>query len=586
MILKYLKLREWAMMAVCVLLIAVQVYLELEIPGYMSSITATIETALLDPTYDGMDAVMSDGAWMLVCALGSMATSIVVALFASYIAASLARRVRELEFNRVETFSSAEMGRFSVSSLITRSTNDITQVQNAVAMGLQVMVKAPIMAVWAITKISGKGWEWTATTAVAVVVVLVAVVMVMLYVVPRFRRVQGLTDNVNRVTRENLNGIRVVRAYNAEPYQEAKFDAANDELTNTNLQANRALAMMYPVISAVESILSLAIYWIGAILIDAAGAADRLVYFSDMVVFSSYAIQVVMSFIMLVAIFMILPRATVAARRIEEVIDTEPTVKDGPGAAPSEAGTVEFRDVSFRYGGAPEDVIRGMSFTAGSGETVAFIGPTGCGKSTMMELIVRFQDATGGQVLVDGTDVRDYELSDLRGRIGYVPQKAFMFRGTVDSNVRYGDRSEGVAEDRVRKAVEIAQAKDFVESKEGGYSSPVSQGGANLSGGQKQRLSIARAVCRNPEIYIFDDSFSALDYRTDRTLRAALRRETAGATTLIVAQRIGTIMDADKIVVVDDGRIVGVGTHEELLRTCDTYLDIAMSQLSEKELGL
>ena len=586
MILKYLKPREWAMMAVCVLLIAAQVYLELEIPGYMSSITATIETALLDPTYDGMDAVMSDGVWMLVCAVGSMATSIVVALFASYIAASLARRVRELEFNRVETFSSAEMGRFSVSSLITRSTNDITQVQNAVAMGLQVMVKAPIMAVWAITKIAGKGWEWTATTAVAVVVVLAAVVMVMLYVVPRFRRVQGLTDNVNRVTRENLTGIRVVRAYNAEPYQEAKFDAANDELTNTNLQANRALAMMYPVISAVESILSLAIYWIGAILIDAAGAADRLVYFSDMVVFSSYAIQVVMSFIMLVAIFMILPRATVAARRIEEVIDTEPTVRDGPGAAPPEAGTVEFLDVSFRYGGAPEDVIRDMSFTAGSGETVAFIGPTGCGKSTMMELIVRFLDATGGQVLVDGTDVRDYELSDLRGRIGYVPQKAFMFRGTVDSNVRYGDRSEGVTEDQVRKAVEIAQAKDFVESKEGGYSAPVSQGGANLSGGQKQRLSIARAVCRNPEIYIFDDSFSALDYRTDRTLRAALRKETAGATTLIVAQRIGTIMDADKIVVVDDGRIVGIGTHEELLRTCDTYLDIARSQLSEKELGL
>ncbi len=587
MILKYLKPREWAMAAVCVVLIALNVYLELEIPGYMSSITATIETALMDPTIDGMDAVMDDGIMMVLCSIGSMITSVVVALLASYVAASLAKRLRELEFDKVQEFSAAEMCGFSVASLITRSTNDISQVQTVIAMGLQVMIKAPIMAVWAISKIVGKGDEWTITTAVAVIVVVVAILMVMLYVVPRFKRIQGLTDNVNRVTRENLTGIRVVRAYNAEPYQESKFDAANDDLTNTNLQANRALAFMYPVMSAVESLLSLAIYWIGAILINAAGGTiEQLTLFSNMVVFSSYAIQVVMSFILLVAIFMILPRAMVAARRIEEVIDTDPSVKDGPGAEPTETGTVEFRDVSFRYGGAPEDVIRDMSFTAERGETVAFIGPTGCGKTTMMGMVMRFQDVTGGQVLVDGVDVREYKLEDLRGRIGYVPQKAFMFKGTVESNVRYGDRSEDAAEEQVRKAVEIAQAKDFVESKEEGYSSPISQGGTNLSGGQKQRLSIARAVCRSPEIYIFDDSFSALDYKTDRTLRAALRKETAGTTTLIVAQRIGTIMDAAKIVVVDDGRIVGIGTHEELLRTCDTYLDIARSQLSEKELGL
>ena len=584
MILKYLRAREWGAVAMCVVLIAFMVYLELEIPGYMSTIT----TEIVSPDTD-MDVVYGDGGMMLLCAFGSLVVSIVVGGLAAWIATSFSRRLRDLEYARVQSFSLEEMNRFSTSSLITRSTNDITQIQMTTAMGLMVMIRAPIMAVWAIMKILDKNWEWTVATAVAVVAIISVISVIMMYAIPRFKRIQGLTDNVNRVIRENLAGIRVVRAYNAEGYQETKSEKANAELTDTNLSANRAMAVMFPTMMLVMNGLALSIYWIGALLIDAASLPmDKMVLFSDMIVFSSYAMQIVMSFIMLVMIFMILPRAMVASKRIQEVINTEPSVRDGPGSAgdvPRE-GSVEFRNVSFRYPGTSGDVLHDISFTASKGETVAFIGATGSGKTSVVNLIPRFYDASEGQVLVDGVDVRDYRLQDLRDRIGYVPQKAFMFKGTVDSNVRYGDGSEDVTEEQVRRAVRIAQATEFVEAKEGQYQSEVAQGGTNLSGGQKQRLSIARAVCRDPEIYIFDDSFSALDYRTDRTLRETLRNEIAGATTLIVAQRIGTIMDADRIVVIDDGAVVGVGRHEELLRTCPVYLDIARSQFSDEELGL
>lgn len=581
MILKYLRAREWAAIAACVVLVAVMVYLELEIPGYMSSITMEIVSENTD-----MGVVYGDGGMMLLCAFGSLVVSIIVGGLAAWIATSFAKRLRELEYSRVQSFSLEEMNRFSTSSLITRSTNDITQIQMTTALGLMIMIRAPIMAVWAIVKILDKNWEWTMATAVGVVAILTVISVIMIYVIPRFRRIQGLTDNVNRVTRENLAGIRVVRAYNAESYQERKSEDANVELTGTNLSANRALAVMFPTLMLVMNGLALAIYWIGAILIDGAAVESQALLFSDMVVFSSYAMQVVMAFIMLVMIFMILPRAMVASKRVQEVINTEPSIRDGPGADAPREGTVEFRDVSFRYPGTSGDVLHGVSFKASKGETVAFIGATGSGKTTIVDLIPRFYDVTSGQVLVDGVDVREYAVSDLRGRIGYVPQKAFMFKGTVDSNVRYGEGSESRTDEEVRRAVRIAQAAEFVESKDGGYEAEVSQGGTNFSGGQKQRLSIARAVCRDPEIYIFDDSFSALDYRTDRVLRDTLRREVSGATTLIVAQRIGTIIDADRIVVVDDGEVVGIGRHEDLLRTCPVYLDIARSQLSEEELGI
>ena len=581
MILKYLRAREWAAIAACVVLVAVMVYLELEIPGYMSSITMEIVSENTD-----MGVVYGDGGMMLLCAFGSLVVSIIVGGLAAWIATSFAKRLRELEYSRVQSFSLEEMNRFSTSSLITRSTNDITQIQMTTALGLMIMIRAPIMAVWAIVKILDKNWEWTMATAVGVVAILTVISVIMIYVIPRFRRIQGLTDNVNRVTRENLAGIRVVRAYNAESYQERKSEDANVELTDTNLSANRALAVMFPTLMLVMNGLALAIYWIGAILIDGAAVESQALLFSDMVVFSSYAMQVVMAFIMLVMIFMILPRAMVASKRVQEVINTEPSIRDGPGADAPREGTVEFRDVSFRYPGTSGDVLHGVSFKASKGETVAFIGATGSGKTTIVDLIPRFYDVTSGQVLVDGVDVREYAVSDLRGRIGYVPQKAFMFKGTVDSNVRYGEGSESRTDEEVRRAVRIAQAAEFVESKDGGYEAEVSQGGTNFSGGQKQRLSIARAVCRDPEIYIFDDSFSALDYRTDRVLRDTLRREVSGATTLIVAQRIGTIIDADRIVVVDDGEVVGIGRHEDLLRTCPVYLDIARSQLSEEELGI
>lgn len=582
MILKYLRKIDWFFIVVCVVLITAQVYLDLKIPDYMSTITTLLTTG------GTVNEVMDEGWKMLACALGSLATAFVVGYFAAKIGASLSKRLRELEFNKVEGFSMEEINRFSTASLITRSTNDITQVQMAFVIGLQVIIKAPILAVWAVLKIAGKNWEWTATTGIAIFAMAAVMVLVMVFVVPRFKKIQWLTDNVNRATGENLTGLRVVRAYNAEEYQEEKFEKANDDLTSNNLYANRVMSAMMPAMTTITSLLSLAIYWVGAYIVASASAftADRLIQFSDMIVFSSYAMQIVLAFIMLVIVFMILPRAIVAAHRIEEIIDTESTIKDGTVTESPEGveGEIVFKNVGFKYPGAPDYVLKNVDLEVKKGETVAFIGSTGSGKSTLINLVPRFYDPTEGEILIDGVNVRDYTLATLHRKIGYVPQKATMFNGTVTSNVNYGDTdSERTLED-VKKAVSIAQGTDFVEKMEGQYDGTISEGGTNLSGGQKQRLSIARAVCRKPEIYIFDDTFSALDYKTDRVLRSALKKETAGVTSLIVAQRIGTIMDADKIVVLNEGVVVGIGKHKELLDNCPIYNEIARSQLSEEEL--
>jgi ATP-binding cassette subfamily B protein len=582
-ILKYLKPKEWLMAGLSLIFIVAQVWLDLKLPDYMSKITRLTQTP-----GSAMSDIWLNGGYMLLCTLGSLATAITVGFFAARICASFSQRLRSLLFNKVESFSMEEINRFSTSSLITRSTNDIMQVQMLIVMALQLIIKAPIMAVWAITKILGKGYEWSMATGVGVMIVLVMVTILMIFVMPKFKKMQILTDNITRVTRENLTGLRVVRAYNAENYQENKFEAANAELTGTQLFTNRAMVLMMPVMQFMMGGLSLAIYWIGAYLINAAGAMDKLTIFSNMVVFSNYAVQVIMSFMMLVMIFIMLPRASVSAKRINEVLDTKPLILDGreTDGKPNISGEIEFKSVSFRYPDAAKPVIEDISFTAKRGQTVAFIGSTGSGKSTLVNLIPRFYDATGGEVLIDGVNVKHYKLESLLNKIGYVSQKAVLFKGTVESNVAYGDNGrEDYNIGDVNKAVQIAQAEDFVEKMDGKYDASISQGGANISGGQKQRLAIARAVCRKPEIYIFDDSFSALDYKTDRVLRNELKKETAGVTNLIVAQRIGTIMDADQIIVLDKGKIAGKGTHKELLRDCAVYKEIAMSQLSEEELA-
>lgn len=583
-IFKYLKPREWLMAAISLIFIVAQVWLDLRLPDYMSEITKLTQTP-----GSAMSDIWLNGGYMLLCALGSLVAAIIVGYFAAKIAALLSQRLRSLLFNKVESFSMEEINRFSTSSLITRSTNDITQIQMLVVMGLQLVIKAPITAVWAIIKISDKGLEWSMVTGIAVLIMVLMVTLLMTSVIPKFKKMQTLTDNITRVTRENLTGLRVVRAYNAESYQEDKFEVANEELTSTQMFTNRAMAIMMPVMSMLMSGLSLAIYWVGAYLIDAAGAMDKLVVFSNMIVFSQYAMQIIMSFMMLVMMFIMLPRASVSAKRINEVLDTEPSILDGSETEgkPGVVGEVEFRSVSFKYPDAAEPVLENISFTAKKGETVAFIGSTGSGKSTLINLVPRFFDATDGEILIDGVNVKDYKMEALLKKIGYVPQKAVLFKGTVKSNVAYGDNgdSEEYHIDEVRKAVQIAQGADFVEKMDGEYEASIAQGGSNISGGQKQRLAIARAVCRKPEIYIFDDSFSALDYKTDRILRNVLKKETSGVTSLIVAQRIGTIMDADQIIVLDEGKIVGKGTHKELLRECTVYKEIAMSQLSEEELA-
>ena len=582
-IFKYLKPREWLLVVVSLAFIAAQVWLDLRLPEYMSEITRLTQT----PGSEISDIWIAGGN-MLLCAVGSLATAIIIGYFASKIGASFSQRLRSRMFSKVESFSMEEINGFSTSSLITRSTNDITNVQMLVVMGLQVVIKAPIMAVAAITKIAGKGLEWTMVTGTGVLIMFIAAILLLIFVMPKFKRMQILTDNITRVTRENLNGLRVVRAYNAEDYQEDKFENANEELTGTQLFTNRAIAIMMPLMNIMMSGLSLAIYWIGASLINEAGIDDKLTIFSNMVVFSSYAVQVIMSFMMIIMIFVMLPRASVSAKRINEVLNTKPKILDGSATAgkPGVAGEVVFKSVSFQYPDAAEPVLEDISFTAEQGQTVAFIGSTGSGKSTLINLIPRLFDVTEGEVLVDGVNVKDYKQESLFSKIGYVPQKAVLFKGTVESNVAYGDNGgEEYDINDIKKAVQIAQGTEFVEKMDGGYSASIAQGGTNVSGGQKQRLAIARAVCRKPEIYIFDDSFSALDYKCDRMLRSELKKETSGVTSLIVAQRIGTIMDADQIIVLDEGRIVGKGTHKELLRECGVYKEIAMSQLSEEELA-
>ena len=566
-----LKKTDWLLAAVCLAFIALQVWLDLKTPDYMAEITTLVQTA-----GSTMGEILSAGGMMLLCSLGSLAASVVTAICAARIAATLGATLRGRLFSKVQSFSMEEIGRFSTASLITRSTNDVTQIQMLIVLGLQMLLRAPIMAVFAIYKIAGKQWEWTLATAVAVVVLLVVVGVCLLLATPKFRRMQ------------NLTGLRVVRAYNAEDYQETKFAQANAALTGNQLFAQRTLAFLLPSIQLVMSGLSLAIYWIGGVLIDQAGMQAKLTLFSDMMVFSQYAIQVVMAFMMLVMIFMILPRASVAAHRIGEVLHTHPTILDGTQASgdPACPGQVEFRNVSFRYPDAEEYVLKDISFTAKRGETVAIIGSTGCGKSTVVNLIPRFYDATEGQVLVDGVDVREYDQRSLRNKIGYVSQKATLFTGTIASNVAYGDNGEAPPSPAdVQAAVATAQAEDFVTHLEGGYEGYVAQGGANLSGGQKQRLSIARAIARKPEILLFDDAFSALDYKTDRVLRSALDQTCQNTTRIIVAQRIGTIRDADQIIVLDDGQIAGIGKHQDLMQTCGVYQQIALSQLSKEELA-
>ncbi len=576
MILKYFRKRDWALTAALVVFIICQVYLDLEIPGYMNDITYAIQTG------SGTDVVKEYGTDMVLCAFLSLGFSVAAGFCATNIAASLGRTLRERQFDRVQEFSMQDMDRFSAASLITRSTNDVYHLMVFTARGLQIVIKSPILATWALLKISGKNWEWTAATAAAVVVLVAVVAVTMWYTVPRFKKIQWLTDGINRATRENLDGIRVIRAYNAEEYQQKKFDKANDDLLENNVANAHAMAPMHPITSSLNNFLTLAIYWIGAGLIAAAGSTgDKMVLFSDMIVFSSYAMQVVSAFMLMIGIIRGLPRAMVATGRVEEVIEAEPSIKDGGFDGVTDAeGEVEFRDVGFSYPDAEGPAIEKVSFKVGKGQTLAIIGPTGSGKSTLVNLIPRFYDATGGQVLVDGIDVREYDQKALRRRIGYIPQSAVIFSGSVEYNVNYGDTSADRTEGDVRKALEIAQGIDFVEKMEGGMDGHVSQYGRNVSGGQKQRICIARAVCKRPEILIFDDTFSALDFKTDLALRESLKRETAGTTNIIVAQRIGTIMDADRIIVLDKGKVVGDGTHDRLMKECGIYRDIAMSQMT------
>ncbi|MGN0612752.1 MAG: ABC transporter ATP-binding protein [Porcipelethomonas sp.] len=582
-ILKYLRKKELSMAAVCLLLIVGQVWLDLKLPDYMSEITTLVQTEGSE-----MSEIWSAGFKMLACALGSVLMAVLTGFFASKIAAGFSQRLRSCIFRKVSAFSMEEINRFSTPSLITRSTNDVMQLQMFVAMGLQVMIKGPILAVWAICKILGKSWQWTAATGCALLVLFAIVGVALIFAFPKFKKLQAYNDNLNRITRENLNGIRVVRAYNAEGYQQKKFEKANMDLKRTYLFAGRIMGIMFPGMNAIMSGLPLAIYWIGSALINnSVNPDEKMQLFSNMVVFSSYAIQVVMAFVMMVMIFILAPRASVSAHRINEVLDTVPKINDGEldRTASGREGEIEFRNVSFKYPDAADYVLKNISFKAKKGETVAFIGSTGSGKSTLVNLVPRFYDATEGEVYVDGENVKNYKLESLYNKLGYVSQKTVMFSGTVSSNVAYGDNGgEGYSADDVKEAVKVAQGTEFVEKMKNTYDAAIAQGGTNVSGGQKQRLSIARAVCRDPEIYIFDDSFSALDYKTDRILRSELKKAASDKTTLIVAQRIGTIKDADKIIVLDDGEIAGMGTHSELMKNCEVYRQIALSQLSKEEL--
>lgn len=582
---RYLKAKEWLFFLFSLVFICAQVVLELMIPDYMSSITTLIETP-----NSAMSDVWSAGGMMLLCALGSLISSIAVCFFASRIAANFSRRLRKEMFDKVESFTLEEINAFSTASLITRSTNDVSQVQMMVVLALQVVVKAPLMAVWAIMKIAGKAWQWSLATGIAVVLLVAILGIAIKLTFPCFRKMQWLQDALNQSARENLTGIRVVRAYNAEKYQEKKFEKANTDLLENSMYANRTMTMLSPFMSLVMNCLNMSIYWIGAVLINAVAAGSaaavtaRVDIFADMIVFMSYAMQVIMSFIMIVMVVIMAPRALEAAKRISEVLETRPKIVSGTVTdAGSELGTVEFKNVSFTYPGGSGSVLRDISFKADRGETIAFIGSTGSGKTTLVNLIPRLYDATEGEVLVDGVNVKEYDLESLYAKIGYVSQKAVMFTGTIADNVAFGENANA---GKLGSALEISHSQEFVDKLEDGEGAHMARGGTNFSGGQKQRLSIARALCRDVEIFIFDDTFSALDFKTDRQLRDALREKTQGCTKFIVAQRIGTIMSADKIVVLDEGRIAGIGTHRELLGSCDVYRQIALSQLSEEELAI
>ena len=585
-LLRYMKGREWLFFLVSLVFIISQVWLDLKLPDYMSEITTLVETE-----GSAMADIWASGGKMLLCSLGSLASSIIVCYLASSIAASFSRRLRAAMFDKVESFSMEERNSFSTASLITRSTNDVVQVQMLIVLSMQVVIKAPAMAIWAITKIAGKAWQWSLATGIAIVLLVGFLAIAMVLTFPKFRKIQWLQDALNHAARENLSGIRVVRAYNAEEYQERKFEKANTDLLKNQLFANRTMTLLSPFMNITMNCLNMSIYWIGAVLINAvvienaASIATRVDIFADMIVFMSYAMQVIMSFIMIVMVFIVAPRALVAAKRINEVLETEPKIVDSAKPQPEETcvGEVEFRNVSFTYPGGSGNVLTDISFTAHRGETVAFIGSTGSGKTTLVNLIPRFYDVTEGAVLVDGVDVRDYELEKLYKKLSYVSQRAVMFSGDIEDNVAFGANADRA---KLRDALHISQSEEFVDGLEDGVKSHVAQGGTNFSGGQKQRLSIARALCRDAEILIFDDTFSALDFKTDRELRDALKAKTENETKLIVAQRIGTIMSADKIIVLDEGRQVGTGTHQELMKNCEVYRQIALSQLSEEELAI
>lgn len=578
-LIKNFKKKDWLIIIVSIALIVMQVWFELKMPDYMSKVTVLVQTE-----GSKMSEILKNGGYMLMCAFASLVGAVIVGYLIALFASGFSRNLRSKLFRKVEDMSMSEVKEFSPNSLITRTTNDITQVEMFIGFGLQLLIKAPITAVWAITKILNKSWEWSMVTAVAVVILLLVIGILTIIVMPKFKIVQKLTDKLNEVTRENLMGIRVVRAFNAEEYQQEKFQNVNNSLTNLQLFNQKAMSIMAPVMYLVMYMLTLVIYLIGAYLIKDALMADKIALFGDMVVFSSYAMQIIMSFLMLAMIFMILPRAQVSASRINEVLDTRLSVIDGNVTNKDEVGTVEFRNVSFKYPDAEEYVLKNISFKANKGDTVAFIGSTGSGKSTLVNLIVRFYDVTDGEILIDGVNIKDYKLEYLYKLIGYVPQRAVLFNETVNNNIRYGEAMEEISDKKIVEAARVAQADEFISKMDEGYESHIAQGGTNVSGGQKQRIAIARAIAKNPEIYIFDDSFSALDYKTDAVLRSELKKYTKDATSLIVAQRIGTIMNADKIIVLDNGESVGVGTHKELLKSCEVYKQIALSQLSKEEL--
>ena len=581
-LLKKLRKKDFLLILVCAGLIVFQVWLDLKLPDYMSEITQLVQTE-----GNTMAEILTAGGKMLLCAFGSLASAVIVGFFASYIAATFSKIIRKDIFEKVENFSEGEVKKFSTSSLITRTTNDVSQIEMLVAMGLQLIIKAPITAIWAVSKILGKSLTWSAVIGGGVLILLLTLTFLMIVVLPKFKIVQKLLDKINGITRENLTGIRVVRAFNAEDYQEKKFEETNSKLTKIQLFNQRTFGIMQPIMYLIMYFSTLAIYFIGAYMIDASLMSEKVGIFGDMVVFSSYGMQVIMSFLMLAMIFIMYPRAAISADRINEVLDEDFAIKDGSvtKSDPKLTGTVEFKDVSFKYPDADEYILKDITFKAEKGQTIAFIGSTGSGKSTLINLIPRFYDATDGEIIIDGVNVKDYKLEYLHNKIGYIPQKAVIFSGSVSENVAYGESDKKITKEDVVKAIEVAQGKEFVESMPDKYDAYLAQRGTNISGGQKQRISIARAIARKPEIYIFDDSFSALDYKTDFTLRRELKKYTKDATTFIVAQRIGTIMNADKIIVLDQGTCVGMGTHEELLKNCDVYKEIALSQLSEEELN-